>query len=147
MMKTCSVLFDMAPEPFIQLDNVHQKFNCFRLLFDLYSRQIDARNVWGQTLWSELKPHLLLEGMERFIDEFRHLPKQCHSTTSGSALGKDMKTFYNAIPLFTDLKNNAMKEMHWQTLMEQTGKLPPQNQYAPLKQFLISKRSTFRHES
>lgn len=119
-----SALLEMSQEPFIRLDKVYQEFKCFRLLFDLYSRQTDARNIWAQTLWSELNPQLLLEGMDGFLKEFKNFPKHCRLLKAGLALEKDLKTFKSAIPLFTELKNEAMKEIHWQKLMEQTGKFP-----------------------
>jgi dynein heavy chain len=123
-MMATSVLLEMSQDPFIRLDNVYQEFKCFRLLFDLYSRQTDARNVWAETLWSELNPQLLLEGMDSFLKEFKRFPKQCRSLKAGLALENDMKTFKNSISLFTELKNEAMSEMHWQKLMDQTGKFP-----------------------
>lgn len=95
-----------------------------RLVFDLYSRQKNAREIWSKTLWSELNPQLLLEGMENFIKQYKNLPKNCRSLLIASILNKDMKTFKNSIPLFIELKNDAMKKPHWEKLMQQTGTLP-----------------------
>lgn len=107
----------------IRLDTAYSEFKCYRSLFDLYSRQTDARSVWAQTLWSELNPQLLLDGMDNFTKEFKSLPKQCRSNISALTLANEMKTFKNAIPLFSELKNDAMREIHWQKLMDQTSKL------------------------
>lgn len=32
-----------------------------------------------------------------------------------------MKQFKNAVPLMVNLKNEALRERHWKTLMEKTG--------------------------
>lgn len=120
-MKNTSILFKLSQESFANLDITHDEYKLIGLVFDLYLRQKNDRNIWAKTLWSELKPQLLLESMENYIKEFKQLPKKCHSLHVGLVLNKDMKNFKNSIPLFIALKNDAMKDEHWKKFMEQTG--------------------------
>jgi len=120
-MKNTSALFEMPQESFTLLDVTYQEYHNLCSIYDLYSRQKTARDDWSKTLWSELKPQLLLEGMDNFIKQFKQLSKECRSVPVGLVLNVQMKKFKNSIPLFIELKNDAMKEMHWEKLMEQTG--------------------------
>lgn len=120
-MKNTSALFEMPQESFMLLDNAYKEYHCLCSIYDLYSRQKSARDDWAKTLWSELKPQLLLEGMDSFIKEFKQISKSCRSVPVALVLDMNMKKFKNSIPLFIELKNDAMKEMHWKKLMEQTG--------------------------
>jgi len=121
VMKNTSALFEMPQESYTLLDVTYKEYHCLRSIYDLYSRQKSARDDWAKTLWSELKPQLLLEGMDSFIKEFKQISKACRSVPIALVLDMQMKKFKNAIPLFIELKNDAMKEIHWKKLMEQTG--------------------------
>lgn len=120
-MKYLCLVYGMSTDIFMDIDKAYNQFDKIRLVFDLYLRQKTAREIWAKTLWSELNPQLLLEGMDDFIKQFKQLPKECRSLSIASVLKDDMRIFKNAIPLFIELKNDAMKETHWLKLMEQTG--------------------------
>lgn len=91
------------------------------MLFDLYKNQRNAREIWAKTLWVNLNPQQLIDGMEHFIREFRRMPRAIKTMNVGQALDADMKHFKNSVPLFVELKNEAMRERHWQELMNRTG--------------------------
>lgn len=123
-MKNTSILFDMSQESFEHIDIAHDEYKCMCLIFDLYTSQQNTRDIWAKTLWSELKPQLLLEGMDNFIKEYKHLPKSCRSLPIGLVLEANMKKFKSSIPLLIELKNGSMREEHWKKLMDKTGELP-----------------------
>lgn len=77
--------------------------------------------MWAKTLWVNLNPQVLVDGMESFIKEFKRLPKPVRQLHPGILLDIRMKEFKNSIPLFIDLKNEALRERHWTELMEKTG--------------------------
>lgn len=91
------------------------------ILYDLYKQQRSAREIWAKTLWVDLNPQQLIDGMEHFIREFRRLPKSVKSLNVGYTLDADMRNFKNSVPLFIELKNEAMRDRHWQELMKRTG--------------------------
>lgn len=91
------------------------------ILYSLYKQQKSAREIWAKTLWVNLNPQQLIDGMEHFMREFRRLPKPIRSMQVGHALEAEMRNFKNSVPLFIELKNEAMRERHWQELMRRTG--------------------------
>lgn len=120
-MKYSAILYEMPQDAFTQLDLAYHEYECMHLVLDLYTRQKKARDVWAKSLWSELKPQLLLEGMDNYLKEFKQLPRNCRIVPIGMVLEANMKKFKSAIPLFIELKNDAMRDSHWEKLMDQTG--------------------------
>lgn len=54
--------------------------------------------------------------------EFRKLPKLAKTIAVGESLLLNMKQFKGVVPLLCELKNDALRERHWHTLMQKTGK-------------------------
>lgn len=44
-------------------------------IYDLYKKQKQARETWSKTLWINLNPQALIDGIEDFIKEFRKFPR------------------------------------------------------------------------
>ncbi|XP_038644344.1 dynein heavy chain 10, axonemal-like, partial [Scyliorhinus canicula] len=79
-----------------------------------------AKDEWAETLWADLNVQLLQEGIDGFLKAFRKLPKDVRSLSVGFYLESQMKEFKESIPLLLDLKNDALRERHWRTLMQRT---------------------------
>lgn len=114
-------LFDLPSTDYSTLLKIKTEYEGMIVLYNLYKEQRSAREVWAKTLWMNLNPQQLIEGMEHFIRKFRRLPKSIRSMTVGHALETNMKNFKNSVPLFIELKNEAMRDRHWQELMKRTG--------------------------
>ncbi|XP_011310250.1 dynein heavy chain 10, axonemal [Fopius arisanus] len=115
------ILFDLDPADYSPFIRVKEDYEGMELIFDLYKTQKSARDIWSKTLWANLNPQQLIDGMEQYIKEFRRLPKPVKNLSVGQALEAGMKAFRNSVPLFVELKNEAMRERHWQELMDKTG--------------------------
>lgn len=114
-------LFDLPPADYSALLKVKTDYEGMEMLYNLYEQQRNAREIWAKTLWVNLNPQQLIEGMEHFLREFRRLPKSVKDMNVGHALYANMRNFKNSVPLFIELKNEAMRERHWQELMRKTG--------------------------
>ena len=77
--------------------------------------------MWAKTLWINLNAEALLDGMESFIGEFRRYNDSVKQLPVGQFLDVHMKQFKNSVPLFVELKNEALRERHWEELMDKTG--------------------------
>lgn len=69
-----------------------------------------AREEWSDTLWANLNVQLLQEGIENFLKELRKLPKETRNLPVGKTLEEKMKEFRDSLPLFVDLKHEALRE-------------------------------------
>ena len=70
-----------------------------------------------------MNPQALVDGMDNFIKEFRKISKPVRQLPVGLVIELFMKQFKNSVPLFVELKNEALRERHWRTLMDKTGML------------------------
>jgi dynein heavy chain len=80
-----------------------------------------AREAWSKTLWTNLNSEVLLSGMEHFMSEFRCFDDVVKRLPVGQVVYSRMEEFRNSVPLLVELKNDALRERHWQELMEKTG--------------------------
>lgn len=115
------ILFNLEPADYSAFLKVKQDYEGMEMLYKLYRAQKNAREIWSKTLWIDLNPQQLMDGMEQFIKEFRRMPKSVRQLNVAYSLEATMKTFKNSVPLFVELKNEAMRERHWEELMNKTG--------------------------
>lgn len=115
-------LFDIAPSDYSLFLKAKLEFESMQVVYKLYQSQKLARETWGKTLWQHLNTQALTEGIDNFVKEFRKLAKPIRALPIASVLEKIMKQFKNVVPLLSSLKDEAMRERHWQMLMAKTGK-------------------------
>lgn len=116
------ILFDLPPTDYSIFTQVKSVFEGMKLIYSLYKTQKNARDIWSKTLWIDLNPQQLIDGMDQYIKKFRSFPHVVRQLDVGICLETIMKTFKNSVPLFVELKNEAMRERHWQELMDKSGK-------------------------
>ncbi|XP_070520949.1 dynein axonemal heavy chain 10 [Cardiocondyla obscurior] len=114
-------LFDLPSTDYSTLVEIRTEYKGMEVLYNLYEEQRNAREGWAKTLWVDLNPQHLIEGMEYFLKEFQRLPQSIRSMNVGHAFETNMKNFKNSVPLFSELKNEAMRDRHWEELMRRTG--------------------------
>lgn len=117
------LLFDMQLTDYTDYLRCQTDFKNFEYVYRVYKAQKGARDVWGKTLWSNLSPQALVDGMETFVKDFRKLPKAARISAPGVMLDLKMKQFKNVVPLMVALKNEALRERHWKQLMQKTGRV------------------------
>lgn len=115
------MLFDIPLADYSDYLRAKDDFHAFEMIYKIYYAQRGARDIWGRTLWVNLNPQALVDGIDLFMKEFRKLPKIVRSYPIGQVLDLKMKQFKNAVPLMVSLKNEALRERHWKQLMEKTG--------------------------
>lgn len=116
------MLFDLPPVDYSAFLKVKKDYENMAILYDLYKQQRGEREIWAKTLWVDLNPQQLIDGMEHYMREFRKLPKPIKTMNVGHALDANMRNFRNSVPLFIELKNEAMRDRHWEELMKRTGR-------------------------
>ncbi|XP_011184312.3 dynein axonemal heavy chain 10 [Zeugodacus cucurbitae] len=114
-------LFDMPMADYNDFSRIKTDYDGMILVYKLYKAYKTGREVWSKTLWADLDPQILTDGIESYMKEFRKLPKQVRMLPSGMMLELSMKQFKNTVPLMVSLKNEALRERHWNQLMEKTG--------------------------
>ncbi|XP_019604311.2 dynein axonemal heavy chain 10 [Rhinolophus sinicus] len=114
-------LFDLPITMYPELLKVQKEMNGLKLIYELYEGLKLAKEEWSQTLWINLNVQFLQEGIEGFLRALRKLPRQVRSLSVAYYLEAKMKAFKDSIPLLLDLKHEALRDRHWNELMEKTG--------------------------
>ena len=70
----------------------------------------NSREVWAETLWANLNVQLLQDGIEGFLKTLRKLPRDVKNMSVGKVLDEKMKEFRDSLPLFVDLKHEALRD-------------------------------------
>ncbi len=69
-----------------------------------------AREQWSETLWSNLNVQVLQDGIEALLKSLRKLPRDVKNMPIGKVLDSKMKEFRDSLPLFVDLKHEALRD-------------------------------------
>ena len=69
-----------------------------------------AREEWSGTLWANLNVQVLTDGIEEFLKRQRKFPKEVKALAVCHVLEERMREFKDSIPLFADLKNDALRD-------------------------------------
>ncbi|CAH0724307.1 unnamed protein product, partial [Brenthis ino] len=121
ILQAAEQLFDNPLADFSSFNRAKTDFQAMEQIYKIYKAQKNARELWAKTLWVNLNPQALVDGIEQFFKEYRKLPKAVRLTNTGLMLDLKMKQFKNVVPLMVSLKNEAMRERHWKELMAKTG--------------------------
>ncbi|CAH8854159.1 unnamed protein product [Trichobilharzia szidati] len=113
-------LFNLPLTQYPQIINIQKELSGLDQLFNIYLKQKQAREEWSQILWKDLNITLLQNGIEKYLKDLRNLPKPVRTSPIGRAIFEQIRTFRDSLPLFTDLKNEALRERHWNELMRRT---------------------------
>ncbi|KAH8871924.1 Dynein heavy chain 10, axonemal [Schistosoma japonicum] len=114
-------LFNLPITQYPQLINIQKELIGLDQLFNIYLKQKQAREEWSQILWRDLNITLLQNGVEKYLKDLRNLPKSIRTLPIGRVIFEQIRTFRDSLPLFLDLKNEALRERHWNELMRKTG--------------------------
>eukprot|EP00882_Tetradesmus_deserticola_P010125 GHRQ01010697.1.p1 GENE.GHRQ01010697.1~~GHRQ01010697.1.p1 ORF type:complete len:387 (+),score=127.04 GHRQ01010697.1:1021-2181(+) len=85
---------------------------------------------WRQTLWCNISTSDMEEGAKQFVKEVKLLPKTVRDEDVFKGLDSMVKNFLVSVPLVADLRSPAMRDRHWQQLMEATKARPTQTIYS-----------------
>lgn len=114
-------LFNLPTTSYGGLGAVTSALSQLDMVYTLYDQQRTARDNWAQTLWSNLNIQVMEDGMTDFTHRVKKFPKEVRELGVCHSLEATLQEFKHSIPLFQDLKNEALRDRHWKQLMEVTG--------------------------
>ncbi|KAJ3144485.1 Dynein heavy chain 10, axonemal [Geranomyces variabilis] len=115
-------LFNLVITSYPELHELEVEVKELEKIYELYVEVKEAIGSWSTTLWANLDVGILNKGMETFAGRLKKLPKELKQLSPYNIVAEKIVTFKDSIPLFADLKNEALRERHWKKLMDITGK-------------------------
>ena len=77
---------------------------------------------WRETLWTDINTAAMEDATKAFQKDVKGLPKKLRSTDAFIGLDDSVKNFLTSVPLVADLRSPDMRDRHWKSLMQVTGK-------------------------
>lgn len=114
-------LFNLTITSYNELHEVDAEIKELDKIYELYVDVREANNQWAKALWVNIDFASLTKGMENFANRLKKLPKELKLLQPYNVVAEKILSFKDSIPLFSDLKNDALRERHWKKLMEITG--------------------------
>jgi dynein heavy chain len=114
-------LFNLTITSYNELHEVDAEIKELEKIYELYVDVREAINQWAKALWVNIDFASLTKGMDNFAARLKKLPKELKLLQPFNVVAEKILSFQVAIPLFNDLKNDALRERHWKKLMEITG--------------------------
>ena len=88
-----------------------------------YSALVEKQfTKWRETLWSDIDTATMEDATKAFQKDVKGLPKKLRATDAFIGLDDSVNNFLTSVPLVADLRSPDMRDLHWSSLMEVTGK-------------------------
>ena len=91
-------------------------------VFEMYADWKELVGTWSSTQWAEVQMDLMRKGTEGMLQRLKKKYKEFGELPPYASIKEVTTNFFSSLPLFTQLKNEALRERHWKKLMEITGK-------------------------
>ena len=116
-------LFNLTITSYNELHEVASETKELEKIYELYIDVREAINLWAKALWINIDILALTKGTDNFATRLKKLPKELKLLQPYNVVAEKILSFKDSIPLFSDLKNDALRERHWKRLMEITGQV------------------------
>ncbi|BFZ18669.1 hypothetical protein BsWGS_21707 [Bradybaena similaris] len=114
-------LFELQITMYPEMLKIQKEMAALESIYQIYIEQKIAREQWSETLWANLNVQILQDGIEGFLKNLRKLPRDTRQMAVAKSLEEKMREFRDSLPLFGDLKHDALRDRHWKELMSKTG--------------------------
>jgi dynein heavy chain len=111
----------------------------FMLLWEGNMKVVQTIDDAKRIIWQHLDPEALEDSAKGLVQFLRKLPKSVRGSDAFQGLDRHVKEFVITCPIIASLRSPAMRDRHWQELMEivkQQFVLPSNQPNMPLKQLL-----------
>eukprot|EP01033_Poteriospumella_lacustris_P003465 gene3469-2562_t len=111
----------------------------FMLLWEGNMKVVNTIEDAKRIIWQHLDPEALEDSAKGLVQFLRKLPKSVRVSDAFQGLDRLVKEFVVTCPIIASLRSPAMRDRHWQELMEivkQQFVLPSNQPNMPLKQLL-----------
>ena len=115
-------LFNLDLTSYPEIAYIDAELKELSLLYGFYSEMTSSIASWSSTLWVDLDIQVLIDGAEVYAQKKMKLPKHLRTRPPYGKLEEAVDGFKDSIPLIQDLKNDSLRDRHWNKLMEVTGK-------------------------
>ncbi|NXF83974.1 DYH9 protein, partial [Sclerurus mexicanus] len=114
-------LFEVMVPEYKQLKQCRKELCLLKELWDMISLVNTSLDDWQTTKWVDINVENMDLECKRFAREIRNLDKEMRTWDAFTGLDSKVKNMLMALKAVAELQNPAIRERHWNQLMQVTG--------------------------
>ncbi|NXA70989.1 DYH9 protein, partial [Mohoua ochrocephala] len=114
-------LFEVTVPEYKQLKQCRKELCLLKELWDMISLVNTSLDDWQTTRWVDINVENMDLECKKFAREIRSLDKEMRAWDAFSGLDSKVKNMLTALKAVAELQNPAIRERHWNQLMQVTG--------------------------
>jgi dynein heavy chain len=114
-------LFEVNVPEFKQLRQCRRELTLLKTLWDYIFIIRTSFDDWKTTLWQEINVEQMDLDCRRFSKDVRLLDKEMRAWDAYNGIESTVKNMMTSLRAITELQNSAIRDRHWQQLMQATG--------------------------
>lgn len=114
-------LFGLDRPVYKDIAAIEKDMDLLQQVWDLSHEWNEMWEEWKMGRFTELKVDIMEEASGKFNKKLQKLGKDIKSWKTWEANKEKVDQFKKALPLISDLRNEALRDRHWQQLMDQIG--------------------------
>ncbi|XP_065549401.1 dynein axonemal heavy chain 9 isoform X2 [Lathamus discolor] len=114
-------LFEVTVPDYRQLKQCRKELCLLKELWDMISLVSSSLADWQTTKWVDINVEKMDLECKRFAREIRNLDKEMRAWDAFTGLDSKVKNMLTALKAVAELQNPAIRERHWNQLMQMTG--------------------------
>lgn len=113
-------LFEVNVPDFKQLKQCRKELRLLKTLWDYIVIVRSSFTDWKTTLWKDINVEQMDMDCKKFAKDIRSLDKEMRAWDSYLGLENEVKNMLTSLRAVGELQNPAIRERHWQQLMQAT---------------------------
>ncbi|XP_068770010.1 dynein axonemal heavy chain 9 [Struthio camelus] len=114
-------LFEVVVPDYKQLKQCRREMCLLKELWDMISVVNSSLGDWQNTKWVDINVENMDLECKKFAREIRNLDKEMRAWDAFTGLDSKVKNMLTALKAVAELQNPAIRERHWNQLMQTTG--------------------------
>eukprot|EP00767_Chilomastix_cuspidata_P004259 gnl/Chilomastix_cuspidata/4391.p1 GENE.gnl/Chilomastix_cuspidata/4391~~gnl/Chilomastix_cuspidata/4391.p1 ORF type:complete len:5137 (+),score=567.95 gnl/Chilomastix_cuspidata/4391:1094-15412(+) len=114
-------LFRLEETPYEELTRIERQITTYSVIFEVFEEIQTTLKAWEDLLFTALDVKEIETGLERLFYKLRKLPTDLRDHCAYKEIEKILLQFKESIPLFLDLRSEALRPRHWAQVAEVTG--------------------------
>ncbi|NXC57105.1 DYH17 protein, partial [Aleadryas rufinucha] len=117
---TSAALFEVSLPEYKQLKTCRRELRLLKELWDMVTLVNLSIATWNTTRWSDLNVEDMDIECKKFAKDIRSLDKEVKSWDAFTGLESSMKNMMTSLRAVSELQNPAIRDRHWQELVQTT---------------------------
>ena len=113
-------LFEVNFPDYKQLRACRREVSLLKQLWDMIEVVLSSIDEWKFTLWADINVENMEMECKRFVKEIRGLDKEMRAWDAFTGLDSTVKNMVTSLRAVGELQNPAIRDRHWQQLMQAT---------------------------